>query len=291
MSLPPTSFHRATSHGIVALPPSRRRRKRRPRPLGRKLGLSVFAVLALGLALSLLAGGRSTGGLLALPGADKLLAWSGLSVDQISVRGHQHTPDADIFAAVDAADARSLLSFDSAEARERVERLPWVAAATISRVLPGSLEVRIRERTPAAVWNRGDRDYLIDADGRVLAVAEPGMSTTLPHVAGEGAATQVRSLIDLIKHYPPIAERYESAERVGERRWTLHLKGGVTVHLAPDREAASFSRLSAPDDLGKLLTVQNVIIDLRTPERITLRPAPERSDASDVSNPPSQARS
>jgi cell division protein FtsQ len=278
-------------HGTVALPPSRRRRKRRPRPFGRKLGSGLFAVLAVGLALSLLAGGRETDSLFAVPGADKLLAWTGLGVAQVSVRGHRHTPDADIFAAVDAADARSLLSFDSVAARERVERLPWVASATISRVFPGALDVRIRERRPAAVWSRGERDYLIDVDGRVLAMTEPVTSSALPHVSGEGAATQVRSLIDLIKHYPLIAERYESAERVGERRWTLHLKGNITVHLAADREAASFARLSAPDDLGKLLSAHNVIIDLRTSERITLRPAPARSDASAASTTPSQARS
>lgn len=275
----------------MGLPPSRHRRKRRPRPLGRKLGLSVFAILAVALVLSLFDGGRGTHGLFALPAAGKLLAWAGLGVDQVIVRGHRYTSDADIFAAIDAANARTLLSFSSAEARARIERLPWVASATVSRVFPGALDVRIRERTPVALWSRGDRDLLIDADGRVLAAVEPGMSTALPRVAGEGAATQARSLIDLIKHYPRIAERFESAERVGERRWTLHLKGGVTLHLAADREAASFAMLSAEDDLGKLLSAQHVVVDLRTPGRVTLRPDPQRPDAPAATTPQSQARS
>jgi cell division protein FtsQ len=243
------------------------------------------------LVLSLLVGRGGAPALLRLPGADKLLAWSGLGIEQVSVVGHRFTPDADIFEAIDHAGTGSLLSFDSAEARARIERLPWVASARIARVFPGSLDVRITERSPAALWTSNGSDYLIDADGRMLAAVEPGMGSSLPHVAGKGAATQARALIDLVKHYPRIAERFERAERIGERRWTLRLKGGITLHLAADREAAAFAMLSSPDDLGGLLSAQNVIIDLRTPGRVTVRPDPPRTDAPAASTPQSQARS
>jgi len=277
--------------GDAALPPSRHRRKVSPRPLGHRLVLGAFTVLTTALVLSLLVGRGGAAALLRLPGADRLLAWSGLGIEQVSVSGHRFTPDADIFDAIDLAGSASLLSFDSAQARARIERLPWVASARISRVFPGSLDVRIRERSPAALWTHGDGDYLIDADGRVLAAVEPGMSTSLPHVAGKGASSQARSLIDLVKHYPRIAERFERAERVGERRWTLQLKGGITLHLAADREAAAFAALSSPDDLGRLLSAHNVTIDLRTPGRVTVRPDPRRAQAPAASTPQSQARS
>ena len=68
------------------------------------------------------------------------------------------------------------------------------------------------------------------------------------------------------------------AERVGGRRWTLHLKDRVVVHLGADREAVAFAALSSPDELGKLLDTHDVIIDLRTRGRVTVRVAPQ-SDA------------
>jgi cell division protein FtsQ len=74
--------------------------------------------------------------------------------------------------------------------------------------------------------------------------------------------------------FPRVAERFEMAERVGGRRWTLHLKDGVVVHLGSDREAFALAALSSPDGLGKLLNAQNIIVDLRAPGRITVRPAP-----------------
>ena len=39
-----------------------------------------------------------------------------------------------------------MLSFDSRAAQERIERLPWVERASIERVFPDRLEVRITER-------------------------------------------------------------------------------------------------------------------------------------------------
>ena len=80
----------------------------------------------------------------------------------LTVSGQRFTADADIFDALDLPNVRSLLSIDSAAARERIERLPWIATATISRIFPGSLEVHVTERKPAALWIRGQREYLID---------------------------------------------------------------------------------------------------------------------------------
>ena len=41
-----------------------------------------------------------------------------------------------------------MLSFDSRAAQDRIERLPWVERASIERVLPDRLEVRVSERSP-----------------------------------------------------------------------------------------------------------------------------------------------
>ena len=67
------------------------------------------------------------------PEVDEVLYWTGLRIDQVTVSGQRFTPDADVFDALDLLNVRSLLSIDSAAARERIERLPWIATATINR--------------------------------------------------------------------------------------------------------------------------------------------------------------
>jgi cell division protein FtsQ len=265
----------------LALSPARLRPGARRRPYGRKLGFAVFTTLSGALAFSLLTdGGRQTRAMVPLlPKAEQVLSWTGLRIDQVALSGQQFTSDTEIFDAIDLPNARSLLSFDSTAVRERIEKLSWVQTASISRIFPGTLDVRISERKPAALWLRGGREFLIDATGRVLSAVKPGTQTGLPRVAGEGAAAQAQALLDLVRRYPPIAERFDLARRVGGRRWTLRLQNGVTIHLGADREAVAFAELSSADRLGKLLSGHDLIIDLRTRGRITVRPDPQRADA------------
>ncbi len=269
------------------LPPSPvARRLMRRRAYGRKLGLAAFAALSGALAFSLLtdAGRETRAAMSLLPDADQVLFWTGLRLDQVAVSGQRFTPDSDIFDALDLSNARSLLTFHSNAARERVEALPWVETASITREIPGTLEVRVTERKPTAVWLHEDREILIDSTGRVLSALKPGTPVKLPRVAGEGAPEHAQALLELLARYPSIAERFEVAERVGERRWSLRFKNGVKVELGADREAVAFAALSSAEDLGKLLNGRDLIIDLRTRGHITVRPALPEAGAQTVSN-------
>ena len=246
-----------------------------PRAYGRKLGFAVFATLSGALVFSLLTdAGRQTRAVAPLlPSMDQVLYWTGLRIEQVSLSGLRFSSDDEIFNAIDLPKSRSLLGLDTAALRARIEDLAWIRSATINRVYPGTLEVRVTEREPAALWRKDGRDYLVDDEGQVLSALKPGRKLALPLVEGEGAAAQAKSLLDLVARYPEIKDRFVSAERVGDRRWTLHLKDGVTVHLGSDREAAAFAALSTPDDLNALLAGHDLIIDLRTRGRITVRRA------------------
>jgi len=274
-STPPTGDAAPATGSIAVSRLPRRRACARRRAYGRKLGFAVFATLSGALAFSLLTdGGRQTRAAATfLPESEQVLYWTGLRIEQVSLSGQRFTPDADVFEAIDLPNAGSLLTFDATATRARIEALPWVASATINRVFPAAIDVHITERRPTALWLHDNREYLIDASGRVLSALKPGTRTGLPRVSGEGAQTQAQALLDLVVRFPRIAERFELAERVGARRWTLHLKDGVTIHLGADREAVAFGALSSPDDLGSLLAAHDVIIDLRTRGRMTVRPS------------------
>ena len=56
------------------------------------------------------------------------------------------------------------------------------------------------------------------------------------------------------------------------------------MHLGVDREAVAFAGLSSSEDLGKLLDGHDLIIDLRTRGRITVRAAGPEASAQTASN-------
>ena len=258
--------------------PERQRRSGRVRHHPRTL-IAIAAILA-GLsgaaAYTMLAGSRAGAGIV-IPRTsdiDRLVAWAGLGLEEVSLTGHRFTSDLDVFDALDLPNAHSFVAFDTGAARARIERLPWVATAAITRVYPGQLEVRITERTPFALWQRDGRHQLIDATGRVLSAVKPEDYPRLPRFSGEGAAVEAASLVALVDRHPDLRARLLEAERVGERRWTLHLQGNVTLHLPADREAVALGEVAASDGLKAIIEGRDRIVDLRASRRITTRPAP-----------------
>jgi cell division protein FtsQ len=178
----------------------------------------------------------------ALAEIERIMELAGFGLDQVAVTGHRYTLDSDIFDAIDLDAARTMLSFDSRAAQDRLERLPWVERASIERVVPDRLEARIVERTPLAVWRQGSRYFLIDKSGRVLGAVPKEAMPSLPRVAGEGAPAETARLLTLLGGQPALAQQVELAERIGGRRWMLRLSDGSTLQLPADGEADALAR-------------------------------------------------
>lgn len=101
-----------------------------------------------------------------------------LAVDSITVRGTARESQSAVEAAAGVRKGTALLFVDPGDVARRVEALPWVAKATVSRELPNGLTITVIERSPVA-WVRAPVaegapkgtlgvPVLIDRFGRVL---------------------------------------------------------------------------------------------------------------------------
>jgi cell division protein FtsQ len=256
------------------------RRSNPNRSIGRGLTLSVGLAAVVGaLAFATVTGfGSAT----RKPGTvmmelDRIAELAGLGLNQVQLSGHRFTVDAAIFEQLELDRVRSLVSFNALAARERIEKLPWVETATITRLLPDTLAITITERKPFAVWQIGDRETLIDAAGRRLGGIRSGGAPELPRVAGIGAPDASAELFAHLATYPDIASRLVVAERVGQRRWTLQLAGDLEVLLPSTLDARPFNALQQVVSGRRLIDSGSGQLDLRHAERIvalpTMRPA------------------
>ena len=108
-----------------------------------------------------------------------------LDVDHVTVSGGARTNRA---AAVDAAGiprGSAMIAVDAPAAERRLEKLPWVEEASVSRSWPGTVRVDLVERVPVAVVGTGSSAVQVDSSGRVLGRAA---NRSLPLVGGEPAA-------------------------------------------------------------------------------------------------------
>jgi len=202
---------------------------------------------------------------------DRVAERLGLGIDQASVSGHRMTSSSDIFKALNLKEVRSLVRFDSAEARRRIEALPWIEKAQVLSVLPNRLDVKVRERRPFAIWRREGRDVLVDRSGRVLSDVRTGAVASLPVIFGAGAPQNAFNLFDAAGRYPSLVKTFVSGEWIGNRRWTLNLTGGRVVHL-PEKGFAEALKVLTEGAVGRRLIEQDFsVLDLRDPGQIRVR--------------------
>ena len=235
-----------------------------------KRGRLLIAALGIGLGLGAVEEAVRLGG----HGAklERLARVMGFGIDQVTLTGHHFSFDRDVFDALDLANVRTFTALDTAAVKSRIERLPWVDNAELTRVYPGELQIRVTERKPYAIWQRTDRHYLIDKTGRVLAAIGGDSLPDLPRFAGEGAAAEAATLIENLARYPEIAGRLSEAERVSERRWKLKLANATTIELPADGEVGALEELSRDAALVRLVTAGSTTLDFRGPGRVAIRP-------------------
>ena len=97
------------------------------------------------------------------------------AVRHLSVAGNHRLTTSDIQRAAGLSGASNVIWMSTSSVERRLLADPWIASASVSRLLPSSLSITIRERIPVAVAARPTGpDMLIASDGTVLGIATGG---------------------------------------------------------------------------------------------------------------------
>ena len=113
---------------------------------------------------------------------------AGFEVRRITVRGLERTAEEELLTALGPVIGGSIMHLDADAARARIEDLGWVRVAAVSRLLPNTVHVSVRERKPAAVWQLSGKFYLIDGVGAVIDEVDAYQYSNLPLIVGAGRA-------------------------------------------------------------------------------------------------------
>ena len=135
------------------------------------------------------------------------------AVRSVHVRGNVHAPADDLIARSGLLVGQNLFHVDLAAAARGVESSPWVIAASVSRQLPASIEIEVREHVPAARVSLGGA-YFTDAAGQLfkkVADSDDAAARALPLITGlsrtdwdahrEPTTAQLLSAIQLISEW------------------------------------------------------------------------------------------
>jgi cell division protein FtsQ len=196
---------------------------------------------------------------------------AGLRIATVSLSGERQVSREEIFAAAGVTDHTSLLFLDVADARAKLEAIPWIAEATVRKLYPDRLQITVTEREAFALWQVDGKVAVIAADGTVVSREVERRLAGLPFVVGNGAAGRARKFLAVLDRYPAIRDQVRASILVAERRWNLRLKNGLDVRLPDTDVEAALATLTKLDREKSLLTRDIMAVDLRIPGQITVR--------------------
>jgi len=118
----------------------------------------------------------------------------------LEIQGNSRISSREILETADLADGGNTLALSINAVEESISRHPWVEEVSVKRVLPGTLIIGVREKTPAFWVLSGGILHYADTRGRLIAPVIPGRFESLPTLEVEsGAESTAAALPALVK--------------------------------------------------------------------------------------------
>lgn len=211
----------------------------------------------------------ATVGGLVIGGRELLLRSPRFALTSVTVTGASEVPAAAVRAASGLRVGVPLLRVDLAAAQHRVAEIPSVASVLVSRHWPGTVELRVTERTPVALAASATGPRLVDRTG--VAYRPAGERTpVLPRLAAArvapGDPATEAGLAVLAALPNPVRSQLRVVEAAGPRSVVLRLSGGKEVRWGTSQESERKAAV-----LAVLMSQPGSIYDVSAPALPTIR--------------------
>lgn len=219
-----------------------------------------------------------------------------LGVREVEVTGAgasrvAHVGPVQVRAVVDVADGTPLARVDLDEVASRVEGLPGVASATVTRDWPRGLRVDVVERRPVAALQVDGQWRAMDATGAIFGSYEQPPRAMPQVVADDVEPAQQHSALSeagsvLATLEPSIAARLDSVEVASRDDISLVLGSGERVRWGTSEDSTRKAEV-----LMVLLRIPAAVYDVTVPELpTTSQTVQEQPSATPTPTPPEGPR-
>jgi cell division protein FtsQ len=187
------------------------------------------------------------------------------SVRRIDVKGAERLTHEKVLSAAGIEPGMSIFSLDEQEAREGLERHPWIREVTVEKRMPDSVSIEIVEREHVVLLWSGAL-YRVDSDGTIFERHPVGEAMDRVIITGvdeawmegdrEYARSELRKVIQVLSEYKRMGLGTLAPVR------TVHREhgGGIILYIG---EEAREVRLGVGHTLKKLQRLRAVLRELR----------------------------
>ncbi len=182
--------------------------------------------------------------------ADRLFLPSAFQLDQVRLEGtFEHVDPTELRNKVLTAIEGNFFAVDLEHVEHVVLAMDWVYTATVRRVWPDSIHVKVREQQPVARWGRGN---WLNTDGEVITLTAASDLKDLVHLDGPPRVS--REMLDRYRRWQALFAssglKIKGAKLTQRHAWILT--------LLPKATAANVAFAAAPPEFEILLGNRHV---------------------------------
>ena len=198
----------------------------------------------------------------------------GWGLNDITLEGRHKTTKEEVLRAIGLQRGDNILEIDLDEVCERLQTLPWVKKAIVSRrYFPNIIHISIQEKNVKSIWQYKNEFYPIDEDGNIIET-EFVPEKNLLLIVGEGAPEHFNALLKIIEKDKALFGRLKAANFISNRRWNLvfdDIENGVTVKMPEENFAEAWKKLVKLDKTRGILKRKLTFVDLRLKNKVIVR--------------------
>ena len=201
------------------------------------------------------------------------LAQLDIKLKNVKILGIENTKPTEVINIVSGLKETSLSNIDLHEISTQINNIDWIKKSELRKIYPSTLVVKVYEHNPIAIWFNNGNKFLVDDESEIIKELNPNNFKNLKVIAGPNALEDIPEIISMIRNYPEFEKKIKSLLRVGDRRWTVRLHNGITIHLPEKNVANAIEEIEQLDSKHALLSRYVDIIDMRLPDRIDIMPS------------------
>ena len=257
----------------------------KPAPRGLGIGLALLLLVAAA-GVGAVRGGQYQAFVQSEGGLGDFVARSfGFGVQAITMTGQSRLQPQEVLAIAGISPKISMPFFDVDTARDRLEKNPLIAQASVRKLYPNRIVIDMVERTPAALWQKDGEIRTISADGAVIDELRDTAFTDLPFVVGDGANARLPEFRALLDATAELRPKIAAGVLVDGRRWNLRMRNGLDVKLPEKDPSEAIETLLELQRQSRVLDRDILSIDLRTPGKAFVRLSAEAAEARAAARP------
>ena len=213
------------------------------------------------------------------------------SSSSIEFEGNAHVTRAQLLGIFGGDVERNIFTVSLEQRRAELERLPWVAHATVMRLLPNRMRVSVVERTPVAFVRQGSHIGLVDANGVLLDMpvdAKASGHYSFPVVTGISTNDPVSTRSARMKIFERFTSELDgSGEKISEELSEVDLSNPedvqamipdhsteILVHFGEDNFLERYRRFKEHLPEWRTLYPKLSSVDMRYEQQVVLQMPP-----------------